>query len=59
MWAVQFTSADGEAVGQSLRRRGLIVRGMVDRIMISPPLVITAPEVDELASIVATEIASL
>jgi adenosylmethionine-8-amino-7-oxononanoate aminotransferase len=59
MWAVQFTSADGEAVGQALRRRGLIVRGMLDRIMISPPLVITASEVDELVSIVATEIASL
>lgn len=59
MWAVEFVSARGEDVAASLRRRGVIVRGMLDRIIISPPFVITPEEVDQILEAVAAEVDTL
>jgi adenosylmethionine-8-amino-7-oxononanoate aminotransferase len=46
----------GKRVAAECRRRGLIVRPLGDVVGISPPLVITRAQVDELADILATAI---
>jgi PLP-dependent transaminase len=59
MWAVEFADADAEAVAASLRRRGVIVRGMLNRVLVSPPFVVSAADVDQLVEAIAGEVAAL
>ena len=59
MWAVEFVSTDAERLARAIRQRGVIVRGMLDRIVISPPFVITEAEVDRLLEVVAAEVDAL
>jgi adenosylmethionine-8-amino-7-oxononanoate aminotransferase len=56
MAAVEFTEPIGPEVASGARERGAIVRGMHSRIIISPPLVITEEEVDELCATIVAEV---
>jgi putrescine aminotransferase len=59
MWAVEFASADGETVAAALRRQGVIVRGMFNRVVVSPPFVVTEADVDRLVEAIAAEVRAL
>lgn len=59
MWAVELASGDAEQLARAIRERGVIVRGMLDRIVISPPFVITEAEVERLLEVVTASIEEL
>jgi putrescine aminotransferase len=59
MWAVDFASDAGEAVAAALRRQGVIVRGMFNRIVVSPPFVVTPADVDQLVEAITAEVRAL
>ena len=48
MWGVEFDGIDGLALSLAVRARGVMVRGLENRIVISPPFVIDSDEVDHL-----------
>jgi putrescine aminotransferase len=49
MWGIDFDGIDGQALSVRLRERGVIVRGVQNRIVISPPFVIETDEIEQLA----------
>ncbi|GAB3463723.1 aminotransferase family protein [Actinophytocola sediminis] len=57
---IRFPDPDGRAVGdlveQACLRRGVIVRGMIDGLMIAPPFVISDEELDEVLSVLTESI---
>ena len=59
MWAVELRSADAEQLARAIRRRGVIVRGMLDRIVVSPPFVVTKAEIDRLIDTITAEVDAL
>jgi putrescine aminotransferase len=56
MWGVEFADIDGVALARTLRENGVMVRGLENRINISPPYVIEIAEIDELVDHVAAAI---
>ncbi len=53
MWAVEFADVDGLRVSAEARDRGVIVRGMENRIYVSPPFVIEPGEIDQMGDVLA------
>jgi putrescine aminotransferase len=53
MWAVELNDADAVALARTMRDRGVIVRGMEHRVMLSPPFVIERDEVDQLVAVLS------
>jgi adenosylmethionine-8-amino-7-oxononanoate aminotransferase len=59
MWALELTEGDAVALAAAIRERGVIVRGMETRIVMSPPFVVTHEEIDLLADAIAAELQRL
>jgi adenosylmethionine-8-amino-7-oxononanoate aminotransferase len=58
MWALEFEDADAAELARTMRDRGVIVRGMEHRIMLSPPFVIERDDVDRLVDVIADVVGS-
>jgi putrescine aminotransferase len=57
MWGIELAEgADAVAAAVSLREQGVIVRGMENRIVVSPPLVVTDEEIDRLTGALQAEL---
>jgi len=59
MWGIELLEgADAVAAANSLREQGVIVRGLENRIVVSPPLVVTDEEIDRLAGALRAELSA-
>jgi putrescine aminotransferase len=56
MWGVELTAGDAVELANRIRARGVIVRGMENRIVLSPPFVVTEHEIDRIADVVGAEL---
>ncbi len=59
MWGVELNGGDAVSVAAAIREHGVIVRGMENRIVMSPPLVVTEAEIDQLAEAIELELERL
>ena len=59
MWGVELTSGDAVQLAAAIRKRGVIVRGMENRIVMSPPLVVTDEEIVRIADTIEAEVGIL
>jgi putrescine aminotransferase len=57
MWGIELVEGgDGVAAAASLREQGVLVRGLENRIIMSPPFVVTEAEIDRLAGALHAEL---
>jgi putrescine aminotransferase len=59
MWGIDLDGVDGMALSQRLRERGVLVRGVENRIVFSPPFVVEIDDLDHLVDALAEAIDSL
>jgi putrescine aminotransferase len=59
MLGVELTGGDASVVQAGCRRRGVIVRATGQKIVLSPPLVITGEQADRIAGALAAELHEL
>ena len=57
MWGVEFADIDAVALARTLRDRGVIVRGLENRIVLSPPFVIDVDDINRVVDEIATAVA--
>ena len=56
MWGIELSGGDAVELACAIRERGVIVRGMENRVVMSPPFVVTQHEVDRIAETIEAEL---
>jgi adenosylmethionine-8-amino-7-oxononanoate aminotransferase len=56
MWGIELSGGDAVELACAIRERGVIVRGMENRVVMSPPFVVMHHEIDRIAETIEAEL---